>query len=372
MKTLVIHNILWAHYKAAFFEEIQKQISPSDDFHVLQIARNELSRKSMETTHERFNYNYTLLFDDYIENIPKLKEVIKVITFLVKYNPDVVNVTGYSANVSTLPVIFISKLLGKKVIMSNESTGGEGSRKGVKEWIKRKAIQACSGFVVFGKSSADYVKQLGAKDNQILVDKAAVVNNRAIREAYDAAIEQSLFTEITTTKNFIFVGRISPEKNVDLLVKAFQEVSKTYADWGLIIVGNGSDDGKIKTLISQNPKNIYKYNSVGWREIPKFFTKADCLVLPSNSEPWGLVVNEAMICGLTAIVTNVCGCADDLIKDNGVIIPPNNLESLENALEYIISNPDLPKMKRRSEEIIQEFNVEKVAKNYVKALNNLR
>lgn len=371
MKILVIHNILWAHYKSVLFEEIQKQLPDEHEFHVLQIARNEISRKKMESADTNYVYNYNLLFDDYIENVSKLSEIAAVLKFFLKYNPDVVNVTGYSASISTLPVIFLAKLLGKKIIMSNESTDSDERRGGLKESIKRWAVKACSGYVVFGKSSEDYLVKLGAKRDRVLVKNAAVVDNRTIESVYRNALNQSLFPEIMTEKNFIFVGRISKEKNVPMLIRAFQNLKEEHANWGLIIVGNGQDDENVNLQIQQNPKNIYKYDSVGWKEIPKFFSKSDCLVLPSSSEPWGLVVNEAMICGLAVVVSEACGCADDLVNGNGYVVKTNSENDLQSALQSILNHSDLSSLKSKSKEIIQDFSVEKVAKEYVNQITAL-
>lgn len=371
MKILVVHNLLWAHYKSVLFEEIQKQLPAPHEFHVLQIARNEISRKGMESSAVNYDYSYTLLFDDYIENVPRLKQITAVLRFFLKYNPDVVNVTGYSSNISTLPLIFLARLLGKKIIMSNESTGSDERKGGIREYIKRWAVKACSGYVVFGRSSEDYLVALGAKREQILVKNAAVIDNVAILNAYNEVVGRPLFPEIATRKNFIFVGRISQEKNVGLLVRAFQSLRDPGREWGLIIVGNGKEDENVMRQISQNPAGIYKYDSVGWKVIPEFFSKADCLVLPSSSEPWGLVVNEAMICGLTAIVTEACGCAGDLIHGNGYTVKPNAQADLQNAMQKIIDTPDLDALKSRSREIIKSFSVDRVAKEYVRNVTAL-
>lgn len=369
MKILIIHNILWAHYKSVLFEEIQKNISQKHEFHVLQIARNEISRKKMESTDSKNDYSYTLLFDDYIEHVPKLREVWAVVRFFIKYNPDVVNVTGYSASISTLPIILLAKVLGKKIIMSNESTDSDERKGGIKEFIKRWAVKSCSAYVVFGKSSEDYLVKLGADRKKILVKNAAVVDNKTIESIYHSSLQTPLFEEIKTKKNFIFVGRISKEKNVPMLVRAFQKIRDK--EWGLIIVGNGQDNDNVNLQIQENLKNIYKYDSVGWKEVPKFFSKSDCLVLPSSSEPWGLVVNEAMICKMAVIVSEACGCANDLVNGNGYIVKTNDEQDLLLAMEAIIKDPNLNLLKNKSKEIIKHFEAEKVAIDYVDMVEKL-
>ena len=366
MKILVIHNTLWAHYKSVLFEEIQKQTHPPHEFHVLQIARSEISRKGMEETTIRYCYNYTLLFDDYIENVPALKEILHVLRFIYRYRPDIINVTGYASSASTLPAILFGRLLGKKVIMSNESTHKDKTRSVLKEAIKRLAVRMCSGFVVFGKSSESYLLDLGAPSHKILVHKAAVVDNTTLESEFTAANAADLYPEIKTGKNFIYAGRMAPEKNIGLLVEAFQQLNPK--DWGLILVGRGPEEGRIREIIRKSPDRIYYYDAVSWTRLPGFFSRADCFVLPSNSEPWGLVINEAMVCGLTVIVSEACGCAPDLVDGNGYTVPPNDPEALKERMSALIASPEQEKMKARSLEIIRNFSVKAVAVSYVQAL----
>lgn len=362
MKVLVIHNILWAHYKSVLFQEIQKNFSEQHEFHVLQIAKNELARKNMEAEQVAYRYNYTLLFDEYIENIPKIKEIYEVIKFILKYKPDVINVSGYGANISTIPVVFLFKLLGKKIILSNESTLADASTGGLKGWVKKLIVKLCDGYVVFGNSSEKLMLNLGATEDKLWIKNAAVVDNKSIREVYERAKTQNNFPEIKTKNNFIFAGRISAEKNVLLLIKAFQNIMPD--DWGLIIVGNGNQEDALKKQIALKPQNIYKYDAVPWDVVPKFFAKSDSLVLPSSSEPWGLVVNEAMICGLAVITSEAVGCTENLVKNNGFVVKTNSLSDLESAMIQIIQSDNLNIMKEQSLQIIEKFTVESVAKDY--------
>ena len=78
-------------------------------------------------------------------------------------------------------------------------------------------------------------------------------------------------------------------------------------------------------------------------EIPAAYAAADCLVLPSDHrETWGLVVNEAMACGLPAIVSDQVGCGPDLIEpgQTGAIFPSGNWEALAQTLVDLAADPD--------------------------------
>ncbi|MCP9756930.1 glycosyltransferase [Lacihabitans sp. CCS-44] len=376
MRILIIHNILWTHYKSVLFEAIERQRTDKMEICVLQIAKNDISRKNMSSPEVNYQYSFKLLFDDFIENIPTFKKVQAVLGYIRSYKPDVVNVTGWAGDLSLTLAIIFSFLLGKKVVISNESTSFDHQRSFLKEFLKKVLVKMSDGFIVFGKTSKDYLIELGAKPDQFIEQKGAVVDDKTIRKVFEKAKEEIFLSEvIKTPQNFIYVGRIIGVKNIPILVKAFQNIKSKIVeaeDWGLIILGNGLLDEEIEKLIEVQNKHIYKFPAVDWQGVPKYFSQSDCLVLPSNSEPWGLVVNEAMICGLGVIVSDSCGCKDDLVQDNGYVFESGNQNSLENAMKsFVLDMHKLEIMKSKSLEIIKDFKVEEVAKRIVNGFQRI-
>lgn len=377
MKILIIHNILWAHYKSALFEQIEKAAGKNDEVLVLQIAKNELSRKNMETTEFPYSYNFKVLFDDYIDNLSTFKKFKALTSFILKFKPDLVNATGYAADISITFIILFCRLLGIKVVISNESTALESNNNFIKETIKKILVKSSSGFICFGKLAKDYMIQLGARPNQIIEDKAAVVDDIRILESFEEA-KRDKFTvaEIKTSKNFIFVGRIIEEKNLGSLFNSFDSFKRNsiqFDDWGLIILGDGElKAGFQKYVADKHISDVYFLPSVSWEEVPKYFTLADVFVLPSKSETWGLVVNEAMICGLPIIISDKCGCSSDLLKNNGLIFQSGDENTLEAHLEKMASDADFrEKCGLNSLEVISEFKVENVGARVLKGFKNL-
>jgi glycosyltransferase involved in cell wall biosynthesis len=133
---------------------------------------------------------------------------------------------------------------------------------------------------------------------------------------------------------------------------------------GVNTLGRGEQKAELEKIITDNNfQGITFLPSVGWREVPKYLALSDVLVLPSYSEPWGLVVNEAMACGMPVIVSEKCGCAPDLVQNgkNGISINPYEGKSLTDALNFFIENPTkIEVMGRVSKEIIEEY-TQKVA-----------
>ena len=98
------------------------------------------------------------------------------------------------------------------------------------------------------------------------------------------------------------------------------------------------------------------------RELPPYYAFARCFVLPSTREPWGLVVNEAMASGLPVIVSNRCGCAEDLVEDgaNGYTFDPDRTGSLTENLHELsgMNTRELAAMADQSRELIARYSPE--------------
>ncbi|GAI76670.1 unnamed protein product, partial [marine sediment metagenome] len=114
-------------------------------------------------------------------------------------------------------------------------------------------------------------------------------------------------------------------------------------------------------------KNIFFEGFVQKEDIVKYYKLADVFVLPSFNEVWGLVVNEAMACGLPIISSKLAGVTRDLVKDgiNGYSFDPDNIEELTEKLKTILGNNELRnKMRAKSLEIIKD----KTPQNYAEKI----
>ena len=126
---------------------------------------------------------------------------------------------------------------------------------------------------------------------------------------------------------FLYVGRLAPEKNLLLLIKAFQKLP----EFTLTIIG----DGPLKSALRQDClSNVTILGYVSNIELASYYQAHDVFILPSLSEPWGLVVEEALYYGLPVIASGNVGCAQDLIVDNqlGLMFNPADLNNLISAI----------------------------------------
>lgn len=376
MKVLILHPFLASHYKNKLFSLMeQKSKQKGIDLTVLQFNRNEASRKGVFAEEiDGLDYKYEVLFDENAEqtsNFQLLKKIINRINF---YKPQILNIGGFYSMAHIL-TIFYCKLRGIQVIISNDSTRLDNAPVFWKEILKKSVVKIADGFFCFGTLAINYMKSLGATENKILARRCAVVDNQTIERVYQETFPQreNLKKELNLPKyNFIYVGRIIEIKNLENLLLAFknaqQKLGKS-SDWGLILLGEGIQKQELQSLVNQQDiKNVTWIAGQKWDVIPKYLALADVFVLPSKSEPWGLVVNEAMICNLPVIVSDKSGCSVDLVKENGFVFQTESVEDLENKLlKFINSEVDLQKMGVESKKIISNYSIDECAETMLNA-----
>ena len=136
-----------------------------------------------------------------------------------------------------------------------------------------------------------------------------------------------------------YIGRLSPEKNVISLVKTFSELSKIIPDAYLIIAGDGSTKKDIEKYVRE--QNIEKrIVFLGYvLDVGSVLSKLDCIVLPSKSEGFPIVIFEAWSFGVPVIASNVIPSLEN--KVNAFTYPPENTDMLKRTLIEVFSNKKL-------------------------------
>ena len=129
---------------------------------------------------------------------------------------------------------------------------------------------------------------------------------------------------------------------------------------------------QIKSFINDNSleDRVFLFGFVQQDEIVKYYVTSDVFILPSKSEPWGLVVNEALLCGLPVIVSDKCGSTPELVEEgkNGFTFNPESQDELELLMLRFIENKiNVSDFSKYSIEIIKEHSPKNVAIKIKKA-----
>jgi glycosyltransferase involved in cell wall biosynthesis len=183
----------------------------------------------------------------------------------------------------------------------------------------------------------------------------AVDNDSFIQAAGRWRTERDRLRESCGIRNedvvFLFSGKLITKKRPLDLLQAYETV-RSAKRCSLIVVGDGDLRPLMEARIRE--RRIPDVFLMGFRnqnEIAKFYSIADVLVLPSDSEPWGLVVNEAMCCGLAIVVSDQVGSAYDLVREgqNGYVFPCGDADALAERLQRLLADHEhLRKMQRAS------------------------
>lgn len=138
------------------------------------------------------------------------------------------------------------------------------------------------------------------------------------------------------TKILLFVGRLSYQKNPEILINAFKSLSKKHPDWELHFAGDGEKQEELKVL-SENSKHIKFLGNI--RDIQHIYTSSHLLCIPSRWEGFPNALSEALAHGLPAIGFKSCGGVRDLIIDeyNGLLCD-DNVKDLASNLSLLMGN----------------------------------
>jgi glycosyltransferase involved in cell wall biosynthesis len=166
-------------------------------------------------------------------------------------------------------------------------------------------------------------------------------------------------------------------KGVFELVEAYARLDdEVRAQVGLVFVGDGADRSELMEQASRvAPGTIQFPGFVQREELPEFYALADALIFPTHSDTWGLVVNEAMSCGLPVIATSVAGCVADLVQDggNGFVVSPRDPSELTAAMAGLAGDSvRRAEMGFRSQKRIEAYSPAAWAEGLVKATESIQ
>lgn len=174
-------------------------------------------------------------------------------------------------------------------------------------------------------------------------------------------------------KTLVCVARLVPVKNVDNLLRAWQHVEQKVTGYKLIIIGDGPELDTLNKLKSAlNLNTVEFFGAIDNSVMPQYYHNATAFILPSLSESWGLVVNEAMAAGLPVLLSNRINAAKALLEEglNGFTFDPLSVNSITGAiLKYVESGTEEKNsMSENSLRLINTMTYEKMGSQLLEGL----
>lgn len=273
------------------------------------------------------------------EALQRFKQIIK------EHQITHVCIPGYGRTVY-INMLLWCRFNGIRVLMFAESWyPGNGLIDRLKGMLVRFTTDIC---LVSGKRAAEH-----------FIGRLKYPSSRIV-EGYSVVDNQHFASAMTTSKvappQLLCVARFAPEKNLQILIEAFQ-ASRLTNTWQLRLVGGGPLKQELEKSI--HTPNIKLDNWLSYDQLPTMYAEASFFILPSRFEPWGLVVNEAMAAGLPVILSDAVGALPDLLNEgiNGWQFQALDKESLIEVLNRLANEPleSLEQKGKKSGEIIHCF-----------------
>lgn len=378
MKTIFFHNIM-SPYKTLLFNEMANLWRGS--FIVCYFARTSVLRE-WTIEEEKMRYPYIVLEKEKRwEEIPSLCLAWRAFMTCLRERPDCLLLGEYS----TLPywaAWMYGLVTGKYMAAVVESQGQDHARTGLaaklKAGMKKLFLSKCRMVLVAGEKHKAYVKGYGIPEKRIAVMGGVGGVDSAIyapyRAQYDTAEKRKALAGelgLPHFRYFLYVGRFSAEKNLLALLSAFADSGAAEKGWGLLLVGSGPQEDALRGRIAERGiRNVCFAGFVQQDRLPLYYLASTVFVLPSLSEPWGLVIDEAIAMGLPVIASERCGCVPDLVRDgeNGRMFPPENEEALIDVLREMMESMELAHMGERSLSIHSAYSTEASARRIADAV----
>ena len=291
---------------------------------------------------------------------------------------DVVWLHGY--NYAAYLIAFLAaKSKGLPVFMRGEThleLSRTGCKRRVHKFLFSRGFRFVDAFLAIGSANRKYYKAMGVPDHKIFNVPYTVDNDRFI--AGSSLIQEerdAVRTRLGLPLNkpvVLYASKFMRRKHPDDLIRAAALLRDRGYNFSVLMVGSGGIDAELRALVKNlGLINVLFGGFVNQSELPRIYAASDVFVLPSENEPWGLIVNEVMCAGIPVIVSDEVGCVPDLVKDgiNGYHIKARSPQSLADALERVLADPKRRNdMGRKSLTMIRNWSYEQCRVGLLEAL----
>lgn len=333
----IYHNNLWARYKGAIFSKIHSKSALrglATEF--VQVAETSVERALLGGVDRSYHqYPFELLFPKSYNDVPRYKLVFTLAADLLRNRSELVVIPGYH-KIEYWVMLVLCILLRRKRAVFCDSTAYDRAKYRWKERAKVFFFRRCHGIFCYGIRSKEYVASYGVDEHKIFSDCQAA----ALPHAYDAAAVRRYYeskpSDDAASVKFLYIGRLAKEKGLYDLLEAFRRVQQQMPKARLDFAGSGV----LADELRQRARELGVESTVAFlgtkspEDIGRLLLSSDVMVLPSHAEPWGLVVNEALSYGCPVVVSNICGCVPELVRDGitGYSFPVGDIPALCEAM----------------------------------------
>jgi len=320
------------------------------------------------------NYDY-----EFVENTSKKPDLFSFFGIenknlnskISEYNPDAILFIGwnYASHLGAMRYFH-----GKKKIWFRGDSTLLDENFGIKKFLRRQFLKRVYNYVdtafYVGQNNKNYFLAHNLKEKNLVFAPHAIDNERfSTNEKEFETLAQKWREELNipeNSKTILFAGKFENKKNPLFIIQA----AKDLPVFTFILTG----DGELKKkLLSESLPNLVFLPFQNQTQMPILYRLANIFVLPSKGpgETWGLAINEAMACKRAVLVSNKCGCAIDLVKnnENGFIFNFDDYSDFLTKLKILLHNSDLKLFGNNSSKIIKNWSFQKICETIELKIN---
>jgi len=320
------------------------------------------------------NYDY-----EFVENTSKKPDLFSFFGIenknlnskISEYNPDAILFIGwnYASHLGAMRYFH-----GKKKIWFRGDSTLLDENFGIKKFLRRLFLKRVYNYVdtafYVGQNNKSYFLAHNLKEKNLVFAPHAIDNERfSTNEKEFETLAQKWREELNipeNSKTILFAGKFENKKNPLFIIQA----AKDLPVFTFILTG----DGELKKkLLSESLPNLVFLPFQNQTQMPILYRLANIFVLPSKGpgETWGLAINEAMACKRAVLVSNKCGCAIDLVKnnENGFIFNFDDYSDFLTKLKILLHNSDLKLFGNNSSKIIKNWSFQKICETIELKIN---
>jgi len=301
--------------------------------------------------------------------------ILRLILYLVRHSPDYDIILSFMLKHTSFASIIAGGLIGKPVLVRPAGGGIAGDIAFLKKaflgsWCLSISRRASACISLSREISAELVRN-GFRPERIF----EIPNGVEVPEEFDKPLEErKKAAGLADRKVATFVGRLSPEKGLGLLIEAWKGVLRAFPDALLFLVGTGAlkeqlEREVITSGLGESVKLAGETENVG-----RYLSLADIFVLPSESEGMPVALLEAMAHGLACVASRV-GAVPEIIESEktGIIVPPRKRDALETAIIRLFESPHLCRRfgENARRAVIERFSLERMAEGYLELFERI-
>jgi glycosyltransferase involved in cell wall biosynthesis len=289
-----------------------------------------------------------------------------------KEKPAAVISSGFS--IATMKVWMYSLFSAVPYFIWSGETQRKKSFSFLRDIQRRILIKRAKGFIAYGSKAREYLISLGANPASISISintvDTAYFSSR-IRQLREGAAGM---TKEDSKKHLLYVGDLTPGKNIKKLLKTLKVLSASRTDVVLDIVGAGPQRSSLESYVRENMLEAYvKFHGFQQKDrLTHFYAAADCFVFQSDRDVWGLVLNEAMSAGIPSIASIHAGATHDLIEEGvtGFAMDFADSQAAAERIGWLLDHPDRAKQIGHNARTFIEHNatLEVSAAGFIRAL----